>query len=100
MVSSPCLPVTPPYFLLFIISVSILHGVCVRAKWLQSCPILCDPVDCSPPCASVHGILQARRRVGGHALLQGTFPTQGLNSHLLNLLLWQAGFFFTTSTTW
>ena len=25
----------------------------------QSCP-LCDPVDCSPPGSSVHGILQAR----------------------------------------
>ena len=27
---------------------------------LQSCPTLCDPVDCSPPGSSVHGILQAR----------------------------------------
>ena len=26
----------------------------------QSCPILCDPVDCSPPGSSVHGIFQAR----------------------------------------
>ena len=26
----------------------------------QSCPILCDPVDCSPSSSSVHGILQAR----------------------------------------
>ena len=26
----------------------------------QSCPILCDPMDCSPPGFSVHGILQAR----------------------------------------
>ena len=26
----------------------------------QSCPILCDPMDCSPPGSSVHGILQAR----------------------------------------
>ena len=26
----------------------------------QSCPALCDPVDCSPPCSSVHGIFQAR----------------------------------------
>ena len=31
--------------------------VCLVA---QSCPILCDPVDCSPPGSSVHGILQAR----------------------------------------
>ena len=25
-----------------------------------SCPTLCDPMDCSPPGSSVHGILQAR----------------------------------------
>ena len=25
----------------------------------QSCPTLCDPMDCSPPGASVHGIFQA-----------------------------------------
>ena len=26
----------------------------------QSCPTLCDPMDCSPPGPSIHGILQAR----------------------------------------
>ena len=26
----------------------------------QSCPTLCDPMACSPPGSSVHGILQAR----------------------------------------
>ena len=26
----------------------------------QLCPTLCDPVDCSPPGSSIHGILQAR----------------------------------------
>ena len=26
----------------------------------QSCPILCDPMGCSPPGFSVHGIFQAR----------------------------------------
>ena len=30
------------------------------AKSLQSCPTLCDPIDCSPPGSSVHGIFQAR----------------------------------------
>ena len=32
-------------------------------KWsevAQSCPTLCDPMDCSLPGSSVHGILQAR----------------------------------------
>ena len=32
----------------------------VSVKVAQSCPNLCDPVDCSPPGSSVHGILQAR----------------------------------------
>ena len=32
------------------------RGCCLVA---QSSPILCDPVDCSPPGSSVHGILQA-----------------------------------------
>ena len=30
------------------------------AKWLQSCPTLCDPIDGSPPGSSVPRILQAR----------------------------------------
>ena len=34
--------------------------VCVCAMSLQSCPALCDLMDCSPPGSSVPGILQAR----------------------------------------
>ena len=30
------------------------------AKLLQSCPTLCNPMDCSPPGSSAHGIFQAR----------------------------------------
>ena len=33
---------------------------CIHAKLLQLCLTLCDPMDCSPPGSSVHGILQAR----------------------------------------
>ena len=33
--------------------------VCVLVTW--SCPTLCDPMDCSPPGSSIHGLLQARR---------------------------------------
>ena len=40
------------------------------AKSLQSCPTLCNPIDSSPPGSPVHGILQARTRVGCHFLLQ------------------------------
>ena len=37
---------------------------------------LCDPMDCSPPGSSVHGILK-NTGVGSHFLLQGIVPTQG-----------------------
>ena len=53
----------------------------------QSRPTLSDPVDCSPPGSSVHGIFQGRTGGGCHFLLQGIFPTQGAN---LCLLHWQA----------
>ena len=36
----------------------MLDFVCVSVA--QACPTLCDPMDCSPPGSSVHGILQAR----------------------------------------
>ena len=48
----------------------------------QSCPTLCDPMDCSLPGSSVHGILQARVREWGaiafpHIKVQGS-PTRPL----------------------
>ena len=62
------------------------------AKPLQLCPTLCNPRDCNLPSSSVHGILQDKSTgVDGHVLLQYTFPTQGLNPHLLHLLHWQMG---------
>ena len=67
----------------------------MQAKSLQSCLTLCDPVDRSPPGSSVHGILQARI-LEWVALLQGIFPNQGLNPHLLSLLHWQVGSFNAT----
>ena len=39
------------------VCVCVCVCVCVRT---QPCPTLCDPMDCSYPCFSVHGILQAR----------------------------------------
>ena len=43
-----CLPIPGPGIML------------CRSLVAQSCPTLCDPVDCSPPGSSVPGILQAR----------------------------------------
>ena len=62
------------------------HNLQVKVLVTQSCQILCDSVDCSPP-----GSLQPARLlcpwsspekntgVGSHSLLQGLFPTQGSN---------------------
>ena len=60
-------------------------------KSLQSCPTLCDPMDCSPRSSSVRSSPGKNIGVGGHGLLQGIFPTQGLNPDLLCLLHWQVG---------
>ena len=55
----------------FSVSYSKIHSIVVThlksycsyfncAQSLQSCPALCDSLDCSPPGSSVHGIFQAR----------------------------------------
>ena len=57
---------------------------CVLCSLAQSCPTLCDPMDCSPPGSFVHGDSPGKNTgVGCHAILQGIFPTQGLNLGLL-----------------
>ena len=62
----------------------LMLGTCVRAQTLQSCPTLCDPMDFSPPGASIHGILQASiLEWVAMPSLQGIFLTQGWNLHLL-----------------
>ena len=59
-------------------------------KSLQSCLTLYDLKDCSTPGFSVYGILK-NSGVDCLALLQGIFPTQGLNPGLLCILHWQVG---------
>ena len=52
-----------------------------------SCVQLCDPMDCSPPGASVHGDSPGKNTgVGCHARLQGIVLTRGSNLDLLRLL--------------
>ena len=64
-----------------------LRGVCARAKSLQSCPTLCDSMDCSLQGSSIHGDSPGKNTgVGCHALLQRILPTQGMNLHFLLLL--------------
>ena len=56
---------------------------------------LCDPMDYCPPGSSEGACLwEAPGKNTGvicYALLQGVFPTQGLNPRLLYLLHWQVG---------
>ena len=54
-----------------------------ESEVVQSCPTLCDPIDCSLPGSSVHGIFPGNSTgVDCHFLLQGIFPTQGSNPGL------------------
>ena len=39
----------------------------------QSCPTLCDPMDCSPPGSSIHGIFQARVLEWGAVAFSDTY---------------------------
>ena len=69
----------------------------MHAKLLQSCPVLCDPINHSLLC--LWDSPDKNTGMGFHALLQGIFSTQGSNPHLLHLLYWQRRF-FTTSAIW
>ena len=68
------------------------------AKSFQSCPTLCDPVGCSPPGSSGHGILQARILEWVAMRFSRGSPSLGVEpmSRMPPAL---AGGFFTTSTT-
>ena len=67
----------------------------MHAKSIQLCPAFCDPIDCSLPDSSVHGILQSRilERVAMPSS-RGIFLTQGLDLHLLVVPALQADFFY------
>ena len=63
-----------------------------HAQSLQVRPTLCEPMACSPPGSSVHGILQVRvLEWVAVPSSRASFPTQGLNPHRLCLLHWQVG---------
>ena len=58
------------------VCVCVCVCVCVHG---QSCPTLCNRMDCSPPGSSIHGMLQKRiLGMGCHFLLQGDLPNTGI----------------------
>ena len=81
----PCHPCPiPPLLVVTEYCLSSLHyTVCAVCFVPQSCPTLCDSMDCSLPGSSVHGDSPGKNtRVGSFSLLQGIFPTQSLNPTL------------------
>ena len=59
--------------------------ICAVYLITQSCAILCNPMDSSLPGSSVHGDSPGKNTaVGCHTLLQGIFPSQGLNPGLMH----------------
>ena len=69
-----------------------IQPVCACTKSLQSCLTPCDPCRLvSTRLLCPWDSLSKNIGVGGHALLQGIFPTQASNPQLLFLLHWQGG---------
>ena len=59
------------------------HIYIVLCLVTQSSPTVFDSTDCSPPGSSVHEDPTGKNIIMGcHAILQGIFPTQGLNPSL------------------
>ena len=61
----------------------------VLSCYAQLCLTVCDPMDCSPPGSSVHGIFQARILEWVVIPSSRIFPIQGSNPCLLHVLHWQ-----------
>ena len=78
------------WWLLKKLKIELPCAVLCCAKLLQSCLLLATlwTVACRLLCP--WDSPDKGTGVGCHALLQGIFPTKGSNSHLLNLLHWQA----------
>ena len=72
---------------------------CVHAKSLQLCLTLCNPMDCSPPGSSVHGILQARMWEWVALLSSGDLLNTGIKPVSLTSPA-LAGSFFITRAIW
>ena len=91
-----CIDIWPQYAFGFLLSnilstaietksrdVSIFLRICVCAQLLQSCLILCNPMDCSPLLCPWDSPGK-KTGMGRHAFFQEIFLTKGLNPHLLS----------------
>ena len=73
--------------------------MCAHAKSLQSCPSLCNPMDCSPAGSSIHGILQAKI-LEWVAVPSSRGSAQPRYQTCVFYVSCLAGRFFITSATW
>ena len=71
-------------------------GVCAGA---QLCLTLCDPMDCSPPGSSAHGISRQEYWSGVPLPTPGDLPDPGIEPTSLVFPALGGGF-FTNSATW
>ena len=70
--------------------VTLTEAVCMQARSLSHVQLVCDPVDCSPPGSSVHGISQARiLERTAISSSRGSSQPRGPKPRLLRLLHWQ-----------
>ena len=53
----------------------------------QSCPTLGDPMDCSPPGSSIHGIFQARVLEWGAIAFSGQFAMMAYITELRETII-------------
>ena len=68
------------------LNASVCVCVSVRLQLLCLVRLFLNPMDCSLPKPSVHGIFWPKTGVGCHCFLQGIFLTQGWNLYLPCLL--------------
>ena len=78
-----------PFLQLFALGI-LVGAVCKRARLLQSCRTLRDPMYCSPPGSSIHGILQARILEGVAMPSSGGSSQPGYGTVSQSFLHWQA----------
>ena len=76
-----------------------LYVECMCAQLPQLCLTLCNPIDCSPPGSSIHGILQARiLECVAMSSSRGSSRPRDQTCILWNSCI--AGGFFTYRATW
>ena len=75
-----CIGVGVIIWKVLVVYTQFFYNPCMSA---QLCLILCCPMDYSPTGSSVQRVFQARI-LECHFLLEGIFPTQGLNPRLLH----------------